>query len=476
MKIINGVWRRRLVWLVILAALVGCFVAAGSVVQTLLARQRANERTRAERVVHELLAQARRLADDYVGEQLAAREKTASALAAQAAARLGEMQAFLQSAAVSREARATREQNLTLREKRAGLFALADAQQRLLDEKQRALAALEQQIITLRDELAVAANPSGQEITPPPVAPPPLAENAPATADFAAQLRALTDLAEVPADPQWLEKLLQECSLDFKNLLPPNSDLVIAEVGKQVLLTLGDGEITADEVRQESSLPLILQEFGDSRQLMLTLVLADVNAPAVPTPAGMARALAARLQSSGDELRGFVIDEDDAVLATFPENGGVRALLPNDRLWVALPDGRSAAYCQMSFAPAANRDYPWSLGLQIIIPQAGAAERLGDLAATHPFGAVIFVLSCLLLLAAFGVAAFLAWPAPAAPADENARTETLTPRLDSVRRLQQNHRQNGEASEVLLTAKSRILRDLAARIRTRQKKSLREYR
>ncbi|GHS91626.1 hypothetical protein FACS1894139_12390 [Planctomycetales bacterium] len=476
MKIINGVWRRRLVWLVILAALIGCFVAAGSVVQTLLTRQRANERTRAERVVHELLAQARRLADDYVGEQLAAREKTANALAAQAAARLGEMQAFLQSAAVSREARAMREQNLTLREKRAGLFALADAQQRLLDEKQLALAALEQQIVTLRDELAAAANPSGQEITPPPP-PPPLAENAPATADFAAQLRALTDLAEVPANPQWLEKLLQECSLDFKNLLPPNSGLVIAEVGKQVLLTLGDGEITADEVRQESSLPLILQEFGDSRQLMLTLVLADVNAPALPTPAGMARALAARLQSSGDELRGFVIDEDDAVLATFPENGGVRALLPNDRLWVALPDGRSAAYCQMSFAPAANRDYPWSLGLQIIIPQAGAVERLGDLAATHPLGAVIFALSCLLLLAAFGVAAFLAWSPPTgAPAGENARTETLTPRLDSVRRLQQNHRQNGEASEVLLTAKSRILRDLVSRIRTRQKKNLREYR
>ncbi|MBP5233740.1 MAG: hypothetical protein J6333_10065 [Planctomycetes bacterium] len=97
--------RRRAVLLLILAAVVGCAALAVSSLHSLLERQRRAERRAAELSVEERLKVARRLADGYVADRLAARARLERQLTQQAVALCGEVRVFLQASLLGREAR-----------------------------------------------------------------------------------------------------------------------------------------------------------------------------------------------------------------------------------------------------------------------------------------------------------------------------------------------------------------------------------
>lgn len=506
MKLFAFMTRRRAVVLALLAAVVGCGAAAGFFLHSLLLRQRSVERQTAEADVARLLAAGRRLADEYTLQGVAARERLQRQLSRQAAALCGEVQVFLQAALVGRQERQTREKLESELEKRGKLQELAQAQLRKISELSARVRAFEEMPedpglrippMTAGPEIAVTdAQPAASALTIPAAG---VTDGGDKTAradyDPDAEAKLLAELAAPETekyDPEWADRLIQECSLDFKNLLPPNCSLIVAEVGKQVLLTLGDGTVKPGEVRGMASLPLMLHHGDDHRQWMLTLTLADVDAPALPTADGLARYCETRLLAGRGDLQGYVLDASaQKILAEFPAKpAAVKPLLPKNNVWVALPEGGSAVYFRAGEEPAASGAYPWRLGVRVELPQPDIAARARALAAAHPLGAAGVAVGCVLLLVAFITVAGLGWssgtPVYVAAAGAAARAEDLTPKLGSVARLQAANRQRAGASNILATAKSRLLRELATRISPQEtpdrdllppvKKTLREYR
>lgn len=465
--------RKRLIMWLLFCASVGCVLAAVNAVQSLLAQQVVTEREKAATQVQEFLLQAARITADYQREFMTLHEQTARQLTQNAGALCGELQVFLQAALVGHEAKNLQEQLNALQQKRDRLLILAREQWEMIGGLTTRIRSLEHEKILRQiqaDNVALFDAQGNLVIKPPersPLVPQLFSERQP---KILAELSATENAPAIAA--QWLENLLNDCSLDFKHLLPKNALLVIAEVGKQVLFTFGK-EIDAT-ASGTATMPLLVR--SPHRQLVLQVTLYENIAP--PTAADLAARLAVRLNAQGQNLRGFIVGAENKMLAVFPESAAKNNLpLPVEKKWVELNNGEVMTYYEAlsitdlsamnALNEPAKNETPWIIGLQITLAQPHQARRFNELIMQNPFNALIFFAAGLLLVLAFVLSAYLSWHAGdnvTVLRNVYAQLEHLRPQLGSLQRLQQANRNHAPASNILRSAKNKVLRDLAARV------------
>lgn len=517
--------------LLILCGLLAILAATILLAAGVLHQQDANARTDAEQHLNELLSQSRSIAADYARDREQQRAETTRRLSRQAETVCADVQVFLQAAVIRRESENNVRQLAQMKQKRDRLVALVRQQAAAVGKITSELSPDNAAAITTIQPIAAPASDAAAGTISASSAPGDTtavvtAEAIPAPGDLVKELQKtqeenlrLADLlsADLPnsesgqdaakapvqgmdgkkktPDENWPERLLRECGADLESLLPENCAFSAAEAGGKLLLALGGGKASAEEVRAESSRSLLLQAQGKNLQWVIRVALADPDAPARPNARELARLLTERLglnDSSAVTINGWVLNEKGEAEIGFPTTSANELPEENARpgAWFPAKGGVCLLRQTTPLAPAI-----WTVALQVRLPARPLPARAEEFVRAHPLYAGGLLTAALLLLGGIVTLAILAargggvrvLQLSASAMGGTTGTTGIRPVLGSLERLQRANRgRSGEGSRILDLARSGVLRELAARIRQQSKEgkpsvrssapALREYR
>ncbi len=512
-------WRR---WLPV-GLLLLCTVLAGSggwlALRTLAYDQQRRERRQAEQRLQALLRQCRQTSAALVRAREAARAREGRHLAQLAAGVTGDVQVFLQAALVEYQARRARQEAERLRREKVSLERFSRRQREVIAELCNQLQGeLDRQKQTAKSVTEASKDDFFSSF---PLQGPELDKSE----DLIGQelRRLLTrgrkmmaeterpalemDFDEFDRDGDWPTQLVKACSTDLAGLLPPHAVLAVNEVGGGLLLRLGKAERGARILRGEASRSMLFQAGAQSRHWSIHMAVIDPEAPPPVDRDELAAALTAVVEDDPYSVRGFLLRGDDEVMATFPRIGNEQARLQPTRhgRWTAVltEDGEAIARYETA---APQKPSPWTIGLQVTMPEASIGARMRALARENAglvAAAGVTLLGLLIGAAAATGLALQRGPASApAVADkeatvkregarevaENARViladlgrqaapatppKVISRRVDgraySLKKLQQRHRGGVQgSSRILDQARSALLKQLVTKVRPPQ--------
>ena len=317
----------------------------------------------------------------------------------------------------------------------------------------------------------------------------------------------------------WPERLLLETGPDLRGLLPENAALSIMEAsaggGKREVFHLGDvirsRAFTGSAIRD-----LDVETESGSRAWTIGITIQDPAAPG-PARAGELAALLTETldmaSGTGAAVRGLLVDENDRVIEVFPMDAPSAEVLPQTRPgeWLVADEASPDDYTLLLLAPA-QAPCSWAIALQTVLTDPPVKERLqarvardrmllGALAGAALAVIVSLVYAChagyrslrpsragkgsgrkpSLVRQASGATRVVRENAQVIMAEVNSggaepevalRELPRRKRVRSLQHLQALHRGAGAAagSRILDHAPSPVLRELAKRVRPRQRK------
>ncbi len=522
-KKVQGQSGRKLLPLFIGLALLGCIVAAVIVITGMVDDNQKNLISATENKTRYTLNQATAITRSYINDRNSMRLQVRQSLTREAATICGDVQVFLQAALVKREAEEVRRQNEHLTQQRDKLAEIARDQagraaqlaEKITPEKLNAMTETTSKSTTdgvnvdntdvnnffnssstvkteqdkIRDIINEFSSSSLKDI------------------QLAQSLEKLKNDRELPED--WPVKLLRECGPDLESLLPDSCTFTVAEAGGHLLMALGGGKATLDEVRGEASRTLLFSVAGKSYHWVLRTVLADINVAPKVSPQELVAILNQRLgldkfytgrNSEGStgsanpvndiRISGYIFKDKVTVVGGFGDDASAASPRITTNGWNNTQTQYRLYLRSETIAPQ-----NWSIALYVSLPNVAYKYKIRDLVEQRPYYASIFIISLALVIIGIIIVSVIAWlnssarrniiigsDAVIAPDFTLSGTSgNLKPMLGSLDRLQKlNRGKNHQGSQILDMAKSQVLRDLAKRIRSKQKQTanpaqLRQY-
>lgn len=497
--------RPRLILLMTVLAMLGCVIAAGSILGGVLQGRIDNKRNAAMKITRRLLTESQMLGSKYVTSRMLARKRLSAQLDKQASTVSSDIQVFLQAAFVKHESEQLAKRNKEIKRQREKIAAFALAG---LSEMLSEIGTLEQEVKSLKEggvdsgdylssgedmELGeqsgiVTISPEDKEDD---IAAELLKPNR--QEEFSRQLMQLKsyledDDSDKTAD--WMQDILEKVEPDLITLLPENSNITIAQAGGKILLALGKKAESPETVDGTATRTMLFQSGKESKQWVLRVSLFDPDAPELPNAKEYAGILAASFASLGgdSEITGLIFDASNKLQAFFPDNGGVRPVVP-EQGWLEYKNAKIATYYESTVAKEKSE---WATGIKLTIDNPPLKTALAEMASENPEYSVVFGAAFLLLIAGIIIVAGLAWNGGerrlvinSAEIDGRFSASNPKPELGSLSRLQLMHRgKKGRASRILDMAQSSALKELVKRVRPVQsaqsavppsKPGLREY-
>lgn len=301
-------------------------------------------------------------------------------------------------------------------------------------------------------------------------------------------------LEELPGDDtaDWPVESLQAHAPELTSMLPSGYRLTVAENRIRPLIAVGGGTDAPGAERISASRELFFDDAGRYRSWIMQVEAAVIGEIRPPDAEDTANFLSGRFGAlqleNGMEWGGCILGPNGSALAVFPQGGGTWGYGVAEGEWQATTNGRHFRVERM----AASAPLAWAMAARISVPDPEPLPEAWEQATSDSKWGPALLALCLLSLASWIYAfrpagrhsqtgqaspgAARAAPRLAARSEqENARQSMLAAQQPtrqpvprgSLTRLQALHRGGANATgcKVLDNARSRILKDLAQRVR-----------
>lgn len=493
----NRLTRKKTIVLALMIIIMAGGLGVMSLINGIIISEKKDEKLLVQSRIEQVLASSKTVADDYVLTRKNERERAQKQLDNNAATLVGEIQVFMQSALIKKEAEISQANLKDVKRKREMLAAFAlqsfsfmtKEMLRLKQDVSRMQVGIDDLVEDAQMKVKTESMVSGNSLD----TTPPLTEilaqikskNIQNSRAFREQgsvntkneMLKLKELRKFLDDKKGQDKIdplsfFVELSPDVANMLPENTIFTISEVGGKVLLSLGGSELGPNAITSEVSRPMIFQIMGESFQWIVKMELRTTAVAAEPNEAELADLLQTHILRvlGSTDYSGYVFGSDGELLHFFPENAGMKTSIP-EKGWDEILAANISTFYKVKEYSIGNLSY--GLGICYEMKHVSVQERISKIIEENPGNAVLLVILTLFTLVAIFAIGFLGWRGSDKDGHQGAGSEStdvdvrkIKPELGSLKRLQSMNRgHKAGGSRILDFTRNDALKELVSRVR-----------